>query len=537
MTFETPLLLAAAPIVGGLLLAGAWLARRRRITAASAWSSALGNLARRRARWTPAILAVGGALAAVAFAGPRGGPRSVVSESRALNLVIAVDVSRSMLAEDVAPSRLQRAVREARRLVEDLPGDRLGLIAFAGKSYILSPLTVDGGAVEMYLDALDPDIASEGGTSLSAVLRQGSELLTATRDGADRVLVVFTDGEAHDSLDDALAAARALARQGITLILVAEGGVEPVRIPIRDQNGALLEYKLDENGEVVRTRRSDVALRGIAEAAKGSVVASELPDQAGAARELVATLRRSASRESRTADLEPLAWVPILVAAILLLLDTWRQKAGALVGLLLMLTAAPASAQRPSPGERKLATGDTSAAASAFLKEASRASSDTALYDAGTAALAAGDIEAAHSALSLAAKSVDPGLRYRALYNLGVVSLMVARSDTAKREAMTQEAIDNLREALLLAPSSERAKWNLELAERMRPPPSGGGGGGQSGGPSQPQPQQAKPTPASGGLNKSQAEQILSSMEREELGTQMARQRKLRAPPPPGKDW
>ncbi len=130
-------------------------------------------------------------------------------------------------------------VREARRLVEDLPGDRLGLIAFAGKSYILSPLTVDGGAVEMYLDALDPDIASEGGTNLSAVLRQGAELLTATRDGADRVLVVFTDGEAHDSLDDALVAARALARQGITLILVAEGGTEPVRIPDpRPERGA-----------------------------------------------------------------------------------------------------------------------------------------------------------------------------------------------------------------------------------------------------------------------------------------------------------
>ncbi len=537
MTFETPLLLAAAPIVGGLMLAGAWLARRRRLAAAAAWSRALAGLAQRRARSTPLILALGGALAAVAFAGPRGGPRSVVTESRSLDLVLAVDVSRSMLAEDVSPSRLQRAVREARRLVEDLPGDRLGLIAFAGKSYILSPLTVDGGAVEMYLDALDPDIASEGGTNLAAVLKQGAELLTATRDGADRVLVIFTDGEAHDSLDDELSAARALARQGITLILVAEGGMEPVRIPIRDQNGALLEYKLDENGEVVRTRRGDDALRAIAEAAKGSVVASELPDQAGAARELVAALRRSASRESRTADLEPLAWIPMLIAALLLLLDTWRNRAGALVGLLLLFGAGNASAQRPSPGERKLASGDHSAAASAFLKEASGASSDTALYDAGTAAIAAGDLDAALSTLSLAAKSVDPGLRYRALYNLGVVSLMAARADTAKRDAMTQEAIDHLREALLLAPSSERAKWNLELAERMRPPPTSGGGGGQSGGPSKPQPQQAPPAPSSGGLNKSQAEQILSSMEREELGTQMARQRKRRAPPPPGKDW
>lgn len=537
MTFETPLLLAAAPILGGVFLFGAWLARRRRVRAASSWSAALGKVARGRARWTPAILALGGALAAVTFAGPRGGPRSVVSESRALDLVLAVDVSRSMLAEDVAPSRLQRAVRESRRLVEDLSGDRLGLIAFAGKSYILSPLTVDGGAVEMYLDALDPDIASEGGTDLAAVLRQGGELLTATRDGADRVLVVFTDGEEHDSLDDALVAARSLARQGITLILVAEGGTEPVRIPIRDEHGALLEYKLDENGEVVRTRRSDDALRAIAEAAKGSVVASELPDQAGAVRELVATLRRSASRESRTADLEPLAWIPMLIAVALLLLDTWRQRAGALVGLLLMLGAVDAQAQRPSPGERKLAAGDHSAASAEFLKEASRAASDTALYDAGTTALAAGDLEAARSALALASKSVDPGLRYRALYNLGVVSLMTARADTAKREAMMQEAISQLREALLLAPNSERAKWNLELAERMRPPPSGGGGGGQSGGPSKPQPQQASPTPTSGGLNKSQAEQILTSMEREELGTQMARQRKLRAAPPPGKDW
>jgi len=392
MTFETPLLLAAAPLLGGLFLAGAWLARRRRVAAASAWSAALAGVARRRARWTPIVLALGGALAGVAFAGPRGGPRSVVSESRSLDLVIAVDVSRSMLAEDVSPSRLQRAVREARRLVEDLPGDRVGLLAFAGRSYILSPLTVDGGAVEMYLDALDPDIASEGGTSLSAVLRQGAELLTATRDGADRVLVVFTDGEAHDSIEDALTAARALARQGITLVLVAEGGGEPVRIPIRDPSGALLEYKLDENGEVVRTKRSDEALRALAEAAKGSAVASELPDQAGAARALVATLRRSASRESRAADLEPLAWMPMLIAAVLLLLDTWRQRAGALVGLLLLFPAGDAAAQRPTPGERKLAAGQHSAAASAFLSEAGRSATDTALYDAGTAALAAGDL-------------------------------------------------------------------------------------------------------------------------------------------------
>src|SRR5574341_1032652 len=102
-----------------------------------------------------------------------------------------------MLAEDASPNRLARAVREARRLVQDLEGDRVGLIAFAGASYILSPLSADASAIALFLDALDPEIASAGGTALVPALRQGGELLGATTEVTDRVLVVFTDGEAH----------------------------------------------------------------------------------------------------------------------------------------------------------------------------------------------------------------------------------------------------------------------------------------------------------------------------------------------------
>ena len=149
----------------------------------------------------------------MALAGPRYGRTEVKTESRSLSLVFAVDISRSMLAEDIAPSRLQRAAREARRLIQDLDGDRLGLIAFAGRSYILSPLTVDGSAIRMYLDALDPDLASEGGSDLSSVLAQGGQLLGATTDPADRVLVIFTDGEAHDTLDRHRRAGRGSSRR------------------------------------------------------------------------------------------------------------------------------------------------------------------------------------------------------------------------------------------------------------------------------------------------------------------------------------
>ncbi len=533
MIFDHPFLALLAPLVGLALALLALLARRRRVALAGAWSATLGARAAARGRGWPWAFGACGCAAALALAGPRGGPRSVTTQAVALDLMLAVDVSRSMLAEDVAPSRLKRAVREARRLVDDLPGDRVGLVAFAGRSYILAPLTVDGGAVRMFLDALDPDLASEGGTSLGAVLRQGAELLATAKEGSDRVLVVFTDGEAHDSLPDVRAAATALRRAGIRLILVAEGGPAPVKIPIRDQNGALVEYKLDDDRQPVLTARSDSTLRAIAEAGDGALVASELPDQAGAVRAVVSTLRRSAAAERQTADREPLAWVPALVAALVLGVLSLRQRNGALAVLALMLAAGSAEAQRPAAGERAWATGDAAAARAAWLAAAKGEARDTALFNAGTAALSAKDYEQARAALGEAAKSVDPGVRYRALYNLGVAALQQARADTAGRQARLEEAVGRLKEALLLEPGSRRAKWNLELAERLTPPPSGGGGGA---GPTPPRPQPAKPEPRSGGLSRSQAEQILSSMEREELATQQERQRRAGGPRR-GKDW
>src|SRR2546430_3917693 len=201
-----------------------------------------------------------------------------------------MDISRSMLAEDASPSRLGRALREARRLVQDLDGDRVGLLAFAGSSYILSPLSIDGSALALYLDALDPEVASQGGTGLAGALRQGGELLRASSDLADRVLVVFTDGEAHDTLAVVTEQAQRLHAAGIKLILVAEGGRTPSRIPMRDEHGALLTYQRDEDGRVIQTSRRDDILGAVADAAQGTLVAADLPDQAGARRGPLAPL-------------------------------------------------------------------------------------------------------------------------------------------------------------------------------------------------------------------------------------------------------
>ena len=543
MTFDSPLVLFLSPVLALAFGCAAWLARRRRIQLARRWSPSLGGVARARGRWAPALLGLATLLAAVGLAGPRSGRSQVQAETRALSLVFAVDISRSMLAEDVAPSRLQRAAREARRLIQDLDGDRLGLIAFAGRSYILSPLTVDGGAVRMYLDALDPDLASEGGTSLGAVLTQGAQLLGAATDAADRVLVLFTDGEAHDTLPEAVAAAQALKEEGVRLVVVAEGRALPTRIPLRDSAGTLWEYKQDEEGNVVRTQRRDDVLRAVVDAAEGTLVPNELPDQAGAVRDVVAAMKRSPMSATRTTDLVPRAWIPVLAAVLLLLGYTLIRPGPALVcigGLLLI--SSPIAAQRPTRGAAAMDAGDPAGAAAEFLKEAKGSSRDTSFYNAGTAALQARRYDVARGALTEAAKSLDPDLRYRALYNLGLLGLLEAAADTSKRDESLSQAADRLKEALLLQPSSARAKWNLELAlRRQPPPPSGGGGGGgnppsNGGGAGQAAPN--RPEPPSQGLSRSQAEQILSSMERRERETRAEQQERLKGRSEGGvKDW
>src|SRR5204862_3356121 len=161
-------------------------------------------------------------------------------------------------------------------------------------------------------------------------------------------------------------------------------------------------------------------------------------------------------------------------------------------------------AQRPrSPAERAWDQGDVRSAAAAYLAELkAHQDDDTAWYNTGTAALAAGDPALARATLARASASLDPELRFRALYNLGLLGLLESRADTANREAHLADAERAYREALLLKPHHLRAKWNLELVNRLRssggqsnkpnppPPPSpnGGGGGGGGGGGASPPP-------------------------------------------------
>lgn len=535
MRFELPVLLWVAPAMVLVITALALWAQQRRIRLAAAWSPSLGERARRARRFSVPLLALAALGAALGAAGPRGGRMERLAESRGLNVLLVMDVSRSMLAEDVEPNRLRRSVREARRLLQDLPGDRVGIVAFAGQSYALAPLTLDHSAIDMYLEALDPDLASAGGTSLAAALRQAEQLLGASLEGGDRAVVLFSDGEAHDSLAAALEAARALGREGVRLIVVAEGGREPVRIPLRDATGALTEYKRDLDGSVVTTWRRDDVLQTVAREAGGALLQADLPDQAGAVRDVLLGLARRPLSERRLADLQPLAWIAGLFAALVLLLHSATRRTTALAALAGLAVLPALEAQDLGKAQRLLERGRLAEAEAEFRNAALLGGGgDSAWFNAGAAALAAGRLAEAADALERAARSVDPELRYRALYNLGLANLLAARRDTAGRAAREAAATAALKEALLLRPGSEPAKWNLELLAREQPPSSGGGQSQQP--QSSSRQDQADRSPNE--LSPSEAEALLSSVERNELSTRLnaLRRQRLRTAAS-AKDW
>ena len=158
--------------------------------------------------WRMARLGVASALVGVAVAGPRWGAERNVTRSSGIDMVLALDASLSMEAQDERPSRLERMKDEVRRLRAMSSGDRIGLLAFAGRSYVLSPLTVDEGALDLFLDNLDPTIVGQAGSSLARAIKQGVDLLSLTNSGADRALVVMSDGEAFEPIEIGRASCR-----------------------------------------------------------------------------------------------------------------------------------------------------------------------------------------------------------------------------------------------------------------------------------------------------------------------------------------
>ncbi len=222
-----------------------------------------------RGRFAKAVLLVTAlALTVVALARPQFGTRVETVQSRGQDVMVALDLSASMLAEDVSPNRLERARLSVLRLMRQLDGDRVGLVAFAADAFVQSPLTVDYGAAAMFLNAMTPDIMPVQGTNLGAALRVSLDALRDAREA--RVLVVVTDGEDHEGeIDEQIQ--RAVA-SGVRIHTVGLGSAEGVPIPVFDAQGRRQGFKRDEDGNVVTTHLDEETLMRVAEATGGRYV-------------------------------------------------------------------------------------------------------------------------------------------------------------------------------------------------------------------------------------------------------------------------
>lgn len=196
-----------------------------------------------------------------ALARPQFGTRVETVRREGQDIVVALDLSASMLAEDIAPNRLEKAKHAVGTLIGGLEGDRIGLIAFAGEAFVQSPLTVDYGAATLFLNAMSTDLMPVQGTDLAEALRVSVEAFEAGEQ-QHRILIVITDGEDHEGEIDA--AVESANEAGIRIYTVGVGSPDGVPIPEFDNQGRRSGYKRDENGEVVTTRLDEATLQMIA---------------------------------------------------------------------------------------------------------------------------------------------------------------------------------------------------------------------------------------------------------------------------------
>ncbi|HNV76597.1 MAG TPA: VWA domain-containing protein [Gemmatimonadaceae bacterium] len=502
--------------------------------------------------WRAARLGVATLLAGVAFAGPRWGTEPAIVSGEGIDVVLALDASLSMLATDDRPNRLERMKQEVRRYRDLARSDRIAMLAFAGRSYILTPLTVDDGALELFLDNLDPSIVGQAGSSLSRTITQGTDLLLTSKGGSDRALVIMSDGESFEPIEEIRDAAARAAQNGIVLVTVGFGTTAGATIPVPE--GGTVVPKRDENDQVVISRYNPETLQAIAEASNGTFVGAEVTDKATRVRAALQRLRATSRTVSAGASKTPRFQWFVAPALLLLLLDTWRaervrrrRRAPLALAGVAALAGCTWSGSAPRDAAREYAVGRY--ARSAAIYRAAIAAGDARpqlFYNLGTALVAADSLDAAAEPLERASKPEDAELRFRSWFNLGLGHLrrgLAGAPDADSTRGSLKTTLETYKRALILRPTDRDAKWNYELALR-RQEQNGGGGGGGGGGQSNADQQDQSDADSpqsrqqSGGLGEQQAEQLLNAAAREERGVQGRKQRQSRPQPPPGgKDW
>ena len=419
----------------------------------------------------------------LALARPKGGYELQKTETRTLDILVAVDTSRSMLATDQSPNRLERAKLAVLDLMRLAKRDRLGLIAFSGTAFLQCPLTIDRNAFIQNVNSLSTDIIPQGGTAISEAITEALRTFKKEEDN-HKVLVLMTDGEDHEA--GVTEAAEKANNIGMKIFTIGLGSPEGELIQLPNPQTGRLEFLKDESGNVVKSRLNETLLRKLST----DTGAFYLPLQGADTMERLYEAGLAGLTPNRVENqmtkryIERYQW--LLGLAIFLLLGEMLLGEGrrpspksspAALAALGLLLAAPAALATPADARRAMEQDDFGRALRLYEKLLVESPEDARLhYNAGAAAYGAGDFEKArnHFNSTLASPEAPLPLQQRAFYNLGNAMFRLGETtenpdDKAKQwigALKKYEGAFDLSKQLEKTPDDEDAQFNTDIVKK-----------------------------------------------------------------------
>ncbi len=428
----------------------------------------VGEASGRLARFLFLLLGTG--LSVCALARPQWGQTTTETKGKGRDIILIVDVSRSMLAADLPPSRLQRAKLAAEDLVRQLPADRIGLVAFAGSAFLQAPVTADHAAVLSAIRELDPEIIPLPGTNISGALHCADDAFDRT-EGGQRAIVLITDGEELE--EDAVALSRELS-QKMRVFTVGVGSAEGSVLAIPSPRGGT-EYIRDGEGNVVQSKLDEGRLLQIAEAGGGfytRLVSGPAEMKHIAMDGIESMAEHDVMTQNQTHAIERFQW-PLAAGVFFLTLgmllgEKPRRRAGAILAFILC-TLPGTGEGAVNAGTALYDAGDYAGAQRAFTEELSGdPGSPKRAFNLGVAAYKNQKWAEAIDAFGKALASQDPQLRSRAEYNLANTLVQQARQGRRGQDNKAlEQAISHYDEATRRDPLFDDAKHNKEFVRRL----------------------------------------------------------------------
>ena len=411
-------------------------------------------------RWVKTSLLMGTVLfTAVALAGPKYGYRWQEIRQQGVDIIIALDCSRSMTAADIQPSRLERAKREVFDLLAMLQGDRVGLVAFAGTAFLQCPLTLDYDAFNLFLNSLSPDYLPVGGTDITGALATALDSFDP-KSASDKAVILITDGE-NTGEGEPLKAAETLKEKKIKLFCIGVGGSDGVPIPEPDGG-----FKQDRSGQIVLSRLDENTLKKMAVVTGGTYVrsvAGDLDLDAIYTDEIRRTMEAETVSSGRKQVWEdrfqwPLALALLCLAAELILPVSRKTMLVSLLAALMLVPPLSADANDTRDGIAAYEKGDFDKALKHFTDAQLNApDKPETLYNVADAYYKTGNFDAAAEHYKQALETEDSQLKRKALYNLGNAEF---------RRGKAKEAIGHYEAALAIDPDDRQTRENLAFVKK-----------------------------------------------------------------------